>query len=111
MTYNIHITNKGEQDIIEAADHIEFTLLNPAAADSLLDTIEEEIGNLSFMPKKHQIIDDPVLKEWKIRMIPVKNYLAFYVIDENSHTVHIVRFLYGRRNWQKILRCEPVSLE
>ena len=111
MTYNIHITNKGEQDIIEAADHIEFTLLNPAAADSLLDTIEEEIGNLSFMPEKHQIIDDPVLKEWKIRMIPVKNYLAFYVIDENSHTVHIVRFLYGRRNWQKILRCEPVSLE
>ena len=63
------------------------------------------------MPEKHQIIDDPVMKEWKIRMIPVKNYLAFYVIDENSHTVHIVRFLYGRRNWQKILRCEPVSLE
>ena len=111
MTYTIHITHKGEQDIIEAADHIEFTLLNPAAADSLLDTIEAEIGNLSFMPEKHQIIDDPVLKEWKIRMIPVKNYLAFYVIDDNSHTVHIVRFLYGRRNWQKILRCEPVSLE
>ena len=111
MTFTIHITHKGEQDIIEAADHIEFTLLNPAAADSLLDTIEEEIGNLSFMPKKHQIIDDPVLKEWKIRMIPVKNYLAFYVIDENSHTVHIVRFLYGRRNWQRILSYEPFSIE
>ena len=111
MTYNIHITNKGEQDIIEATDYIEFTLLNPTSADSLLDTIEEEIGKLSFMPEKHQIIDDPVLKEWKIRMKPVKNYLAFYVIDDNSHTVHIVRFLYGRRNWQKILRCEPVSFE
>ena len=56
MTYSIHITHKGEQDIIEAADHIEFTLLNPSAADSLLDTIEEEIGKLSFMPEKHQII-------------------------------------------------------
>ena len=111
MTHSIHITNKGEQDIIEATDYIEFTLFNPAAADSLLGTIEEEIGKLSFMPEKHQIIDDPVLKEWKIRMIPVKNYLAFYVIDESSHTVHIVRFLYGKRNWQKILRCEPVSFE
>ena len=111
MTYSVHITNKGEQDIIEVADYIEFTLLNPAAADSLLDTIEEEIVKLSFMPEKHKIIDDPVLKEWKIRMIPVKNYLAFYVMDENSHTVHIVRFLCGRRNWQKILRCEPVSFE
>ncbi len=111
MTYGIHITNKGEHDIIEAADYTEFTLLNPAAADSLLDAIEEEAGKLIFMPEKHQIIDDPVLKKWEIRMIPVKKYLAFYVIDENSHTVHIVRFLYGRRNWQKILRCEPVSFE
>ena len=111
MTYNIHITNKGEQDIIESADYIEFTLLNRAAANSLLDAAEEEIGKLSFMPEKHQIIDDPVLKEWKIRMIPVKNYLAFYVIDESSHTVHIVRFLYGRRNWQKILRYESISIE
>ena len=111
MTYSIHITNKGEQDIIEAADYIEFTLLNPAAADSLLDAIEEEVGKLIFMPEKHQIIDDPVLKKWEIRMIPVKNYLAFYVIDENSHTVHIVRFLYGRRNWQRILRYEPFSIE
>ena len=111
MTYSIHITNKGEQDIIEAADYIEFTLLNPAAADSLLDAIEEEAGKLIFMPEKHQIIDDPVLKKWEIRMIPVKNYLAFYVIDENSHTVHIVRFLYGRRNWQRILRYEPFSIE
>ena len=111
MTYSIHITNKVEQDIIEAADYIEFTLLNPTAANSLLDAAEEEIGNLSFMPEKHQIIDDPVLKEWKIRMIPVKNYLAFYVIDESSHTVHIVRFLYGRRNWQKILRYESISIE
>ena len=82
MTYSIHITTKGEQDIIEAADYIEFTLLNPAAADSLLDAIEEEVGKLIFMPEKHQIIDDPVLKKWEIRMIPVKNYLAFYVIDE-----------------------------
>ena len=111
MTYSIHITNKGEQDIIEAADYIEFTLLNRAAANSLLDAAEEDIGKLSFMPEKHQIIDDPVLKEWKIRMIPVKNYLAFYVIDESSHTVHIVRFLYGRRNWQKILRYESISIE
>ena len=111
MTYSIHITNKGEQDITEAVDHIEFTLLNPTAADNLLDTIEAETEKLSFMPEKHPIIDDPVLKGWKIRMISVKNYLAFYVIDDNSHTVHIIRFLYGRRNWQKILRCEPFSFE
>ena len=111
MTYSVHITNKGEQDIIEAADYIEFTLLNPSAADSLLDAAENEIGKLSFMPEKYPIIDDPVLKKWEIRFIPVKNYLAFYVIDEDTHTVHIIRFLHGKRNWKKILRYEPFTTE
>jgi len=32
MTYSIHITRKAKQDMVQAADYIEFTLLNPDAA-------------------------------------------------------------------------------
>ena len=111
MTYSIHITNKGEQDITEAVDHIEFTLLNPTAADNLLDTIEAEIEKLSFMPEKHPIIDDPVLKGWKIRMIPVKNYLAFYVIDDNSHTVPYNPIPIRKKKLAEDPSLRPVSFE
>ena len=104
MKYNIHITDKAESDLIKAADYIEFTLLNPKAANDLLDKTEEEIGKLAFMPEKHQPVDDPILASWGIRLITVNNYLAFYLIDESSKTVHIVRFLYGKRNWVAILR-------
>ncbi len=41
MNYQIHITKKAEQDLEGAADYIEFTLLNPDAADALLDKAEE----------------------------------------------------------------------
>ena len=47
MNYAIHITSKAERDLNEAADYIEFTLLNPQAADGLLDKTEEEINKLS----------------------------------------------------------------
>ena len=33
----------------------------------------------------------------------IKNYLLFYVVDENSKTVTVIRFLHGRRNWKSIL--------
>ena len=56
MNYNIHITQKAENDLNEAADYIEFTLLNPKAANDLLDKAEEEINKLSFMPDKHQMV-------------------------------------------------------
>ena len=44
MNYDIHITRKAELDLNEAADYIEFTLLNPKAADDLLDKVDEEIS-------------------------------------------------------------------
>ena len=55
-------------------------------------------------------MDDPVLKAWGIRFTLVKNYIAFYVISENNHTVYIVRFLYGKRDWITILK-QGFSLE
>ena len=109
MNYNIHITDKAETDIQDAADYIEFVLLNPESADQLLDEADEEINSLFFMPAKHQLVEDPVLASWGIQMIPVKNYLAFYIIDEPETVVHIVRFLYEKRNWASILKREPIS--
>ena len=111
MNYSIHITDKAERDLNEAADYIEFTLLNPEAADHLLDKVEEEISNLAFMPEKYKTVDDPLLAAWGIRLIVINNYLAFYIVDESTKTIHIIRFLYGKRNWIAILRNDPISFD
>ena len=106
MSYSIIISQKAEKDIIEAADYIEFILHNPKAADDLLDKVTEAIENLSVMPAKFGIVDEPVLKAWGIRIFCINNYLVFYRINEVAHAVHIVRFLYGKRNWKSILRMD-----
>lgn len=62
------------------------------------------------MPEKFKTVDGPVLATWGIRLKVINNYLAFYIIDEKSKTVHIVRFLYEKRNWISILRSEPILL-
>ncbi len=93
-----------------AADCIEFVLLNPQAADDLLDEAEKKIGKISTFPEKFALVDDPVLKAWGIRFTPVKSYIAFYVISEDNHTIYVVRFLYGKRDWITILK-QGFSLE
>ena len=104
MSYNIYITATAERDIVRAADHIEFTLKNPTAADHLLDSVTEQINSLGDMPEKFRLVDDPVLASWEIRFVIVNNYLAFYTIDKRKQLVIVVRFLYQKSNWNSILR-------
>lgn len=106
MNYKINITRKAEADLNSAADYITFCLLNPTAANNLLDKAEQEINALAFMPQKHPLADDSALKALGIRFITVNNYIAFYTIDEDISTVHIIRFLYCKRNWIQILKNE-----
>ena len=61
-----------------------------------MDVATEKIGELTQMPEKLQLVDDPVLAVWGIRFIRVNNYLAFYTIDEDKKVVIIVRFLYQK---------------
>ncbi len=110
MSYGTHVTRAAERDLSSAADYIEFVLLNPQAADDLLDEAEKRIGELSAFPEKLALVDDPVLKSWGIRFTLVKNHIAFYVISEESRTVYIVRFLYGKRDWITVLK-QGFSLE
>ena len=110
MNYDIRITRAAEKNLSSAADYIEFVLLNPQAADALLDEAESKICELSVFPEKFALADDPVLKDWGIRFTLVKNYIVFYVVSEEDRTVYIVRFLYGKRDWISILK-QGFSLE
>ena len=103
MNYDIHITSAAQRDLLNAADHIEFILKNPKAADALLDEAEKQIYSLTDFPEKFCLVDDPVLSSWGLRFVIVNNYLAFYTIDYGKNMVIIVRFLYQKSDWNAIL--------
>ena len=110
MSYKLHITKKAESDLNAAADTIEFILLNPQAADSLLDKVERELSSLTEMPQIHRLADDSFLKPHGIWFILINNCVAFFLINEEEKTVRILRFLYGKRIWIQMLEDEPSSL-
>lgn len=103
MTYRIHITSIAKRDLTRAADHIEFILKNPKAANDLLNEAEKQISSLSEFPERFKLVDEPVLSSWGIRFIPVKGYLAFYTVSKENQLVTIVRFLFQKSNWKSIL--------
>lgn len=102
MNYHLHITSIAQRDISQAADYIEFVLKNPKAADDLLEETDQKINALLPFPQEHPIVEDKLLAAWGIRFTQIKNYLAFYVIEENQVTV--IRFLYAKSDWISILK-------
>ena len=104
MNYTLHITSAAERDLNAAADYIEFVLKNPDAADQLLDDAERQINALAQFPKRQPLAADRILASWGIRFIQVRNYLAFYTINEEKKQVNIIRFLYDKSDWISILK-------
>lgn len=104
MNYTIKITAAAERDMANAADYIEFVLKNPTAANHLLDEAEQKLNALSSFPNQFPLVDDILLNSWGIHFTQVKNYLAFYIISEETQTVTIVRFLYEKSNWTSLLK-------
>lgn len=104
MTYTIHYSESANRDIDKAIDYILVNLKNPLAALRLQQSEQSLVENLINFPYKHPIIDDLLLAPYEIRFVPIKNYLLFYIVKEETKTIYIIRFLYSRSDWQRILK-------
>ena len=62
-----------------------------------------QILTLNKMPFRYSVVNEEPYRSMGVRRIPVENYTAFYVVDEEGKTVHIFRILYNRREWQYLL--------
>jgi len=103
MNYFPNITDLAEEDILSVVKYIKNSLKNPVAANNLLDEIERHEKNLEDNPYIYPLVNDDYLSEKGLRLIVIKNYLMFFIINEDNKIVNILRFLYGRRNWNNIL--------
>lgn len=74
-------------------------------AMSVVAKIIKKIKQLSDYPESGAPLFSIVDFETDYRFLICGNYTAFYKIE--NHTVNIIRVLYGRRNFMKILFGEP----
>ena len=99
--YNIEYSMEAKQDLIDIKRYIKYNLQEPNTAQKLITKIKNEIDSLKDNPEMYSVIDDDIIKRFKIRKLVVDNYIVFYRI--NDENIQIVRVMYGRRNWITLL--------
>ena len=101
--YQILITPKAKEDLIDIGDYISFILLEPETSQKFIKGLRRSISQLQYFPRKFPVIDDYIIKYRKIHYMPYKNYFVFYRIDDENKSVTILRVGHKSRNWKYIL--------
>ena len=102
MSYKVIVAAHAEQDIDEIVSYIAIKLCNPQAAEDFLSKSRATFHRLDNQPAAFPLARNPALAAKGYRWVSIKNYMAFYTIDEKRKEVFIVRVVFGSRNLDNI---------
>ena len=98
MIYQVNTTEQADADLRGVYEHIAFELLSPDNAAGQLDRLEEHIIGLEKFPEKFRTYDKEPWHSRGLRVMPVDNYLVFYIPDKETRLVTVIRVMYAGRD-------------
>jgi addiction module RelE/StbE family toxin len=101
--YKVVLAEPAKNDLQKIAHYISLELGEPETASRVNKTLREAISSLSDSPRKYPPVTDEQLARRGYRKLLVKNYIAFFTVDEQSGTVNVERVLYTRRDWANLI--------
>jgi toxin ParE1/3/4 len=104
MKWKIVYSESSRSDLNTIFFYISEELAVPKAAENQIERILKAVRSLEEMPMRHQVYHEEPWKTKSIRFFPVDNFIVFYLPDEGSNTVNILRIIYAGRNMKEAYR-------
>ena len=92
------MTTEAENDLRGIFEYIAFDLQSVQNAAGQLDRLEQGIASLDQMPERFRAYEKEPWHSRNLRIMPVDNYLVFYIPDHEKQTVMVMRVMYGGRD-------------
>ena len=97
--YEVVITPSAQKDLFEIKSYFRNVL--KTASNTVFEKILEQVKTLKENPFIYKVHQDSLLKLIGYRVIPIDNYLMFYIVKGCSVQIH--RVLYAKRNYLQLL--------
>ena len=111
MKHTVLITDHAAKDLQGIFDYIANDLMSRQSAFGQLERLTKEIESLDEMPERyHKYTKEPWTSR-NLRVMPVDNYLVFYIPNGKDKTVTVIRVRYGRRDIDVHLKAESEERE
>ena len=104
MIWEVTYAQSAYRDLDDIYDYIANVLLEPIIAQNQADRIMDKADSLDQMPLRHREYEHEPWLSRGVRVMPVDNYLVFYLPDETDCSVLIMRIIHSSRDVTKHLR-------
>ena len=101
--WRIVITPEASLEIRGIYDYIASVLLVPKTAKKQVAKIIKALESLSEMPHRNPLYDKKPWKSRGLRKLVIDNFLAFYLTNDKTSEVVVLRIFYGGRNIEELL--------
>ena len=98
MIYEVIIADQANADLRGIYEYIAFELLSPDNAAGQLNRLEEHIIGLEKFPEKFRPYEREPWNGRGLRVMPVDNYLVFYIPNKDTGIVTVIRVMYAGRD-------------
>jgi len=96
--WNVLYTEQAERDLREIFEYIACSLLEPEIAKNQVRRMMNKIVKLNNLPFRYPLYEKDPWYSKGLRVLPVDNYLVFYLPVETQKAVVIIRIMYGGRD-------------
>ena len=94
MTYTVNVTQQARHDMKIIYEYIALTPMEPEVAKKQYTRIENAIDGLDKMPERFRQYEKEPWQNCNLRVMPVDNFLAFYIVDNTNYVVTVIRIMY-----------------
>lgn len=101
-SYTVLYAPQALDDLRNIYSYLAFSRQEPAIAQKLVARLRKAARSLDTLPARHPVVDWEPWQSMGMHRFPVDNFLLFYLVDADSHTVTLVRIVYGGRDLQEL---------
>ena len=104
--YIVEISETAEKDLENIISYLRYTLAGDIIADKYKILFKQGLKDLENVAGSMPILDEKLTGHKNIRKIKIRNYIIFYVVNEELNKVFVVRIGHAFMDWEKYLKDE-----
>lgn len=109
MIFHVEVSEQAEADLRGIFEYIAFELQSPENARKQLSRLEKQIMSLDEMPECYRRYEKEPWRSRGLRVLPIDNFVIFYIPDKENQIVTIIRVMYNGRNIEEQLNVHTKS--
>lgn len=105
-SYSVIYSQPAKDDLMEIYTYIAFNLQMPDIAEGQVNRIRQAVRSLNFMPSRYVNVEWEPWKSMGMHQVPVDNFVVYYLVNDEEHTVGIIRIFYSGQDVEGIIKQE-----